>query len=146
MLNTNILSDLVRNPQGRVADHIAEVGETAICTSIIVAAELRFGAAKRASARRTRQVERVLAVIDVLPFETPADAAYAQLRTQLETAGSPIGGNGMMIAAHALATGCTVETDNERELEGVGGLRIENWLRRADGAPTTPPSTTTPRT
>ncbi len=129
LLDTNILSDLVRNPQGRVADHIAEVGETAICTSIIVAAELRFGAAKRASAHLTRQVERILAVIDVLPFETPADAAYAQLRAQLETAGSPIGGNDTLIAAHALATGCTVVTDNEREFERVIGLRVENWFR-----------------
>ena len=129
LLDTNILSDLVRNPRGRVAARIAEIGEAAICTSIVVAAELRFGAAKKVSDRLTRQVERILAVIDIQPFEAPADAAYAQLRAQLEATGAPIGGNDMLIAAQALATDCTVVTDNEREFARIGGLQVENWLR-----------------
>lgn len=129
LLDTNILSDLVRNPHGRVATRIAEVGERSICTSIIVAAELRFGVAKRASERLATQVERILSVIDIQPFEAPADAAYARLRFQLEAAGSPIGGNDMLIAAQALATDCAVVTDNEREFVRISGLRVENWLR-----------------
>jgi tRNA(fMet)-specific endonuclease VapC len=129
MLDTNILSDLVRNPQGRVAARIAEVGEQAICTSIIVAAELRFGAAKKGSERLTLQLERILSAIDIQPFDAPADAAYADLRAQLETAGLPIGGNDMLIAAHALATDCSLVTDNEREFSRVPGLSVENWLR-----------------
>ena len=129
LLDTNILSDLVRNPQGRVAGRIAEVGETGICTSIIVAAELRFGAAKKGSERLTRQLERILSVFDILPFEAPADGAYAQLRAQLEALGSPIAGNDMLIAAHALAADCVIVTDNEREFARVSGLKIENWLR-----------------
>ena len=48
LLDTNILSDLVRRPRGRIADRIAEVGEQHVFTSIIVAAELRYGAAKKA--------------------------------------------------------------------------------------------------
>ena len=129
LLDTNILSDLVRNPQGRIAARIAQVGDHAICTSIIVAAELRFGAAKKGSDRLTIQLERILSAIDIQPFEAPADAAYAQLRAQLEAAGSPIGGNDMLIAAQALATNCTVVTDNEREFVRISGLRVENWLR-----------------
>jgi len=125
LLDTNTLSDLVRNPQGR----IAEVAGDAICTSIIVAAELRFGAAKKGSERLTIQLERILSAIDIQPFDAPADAAYARLRTQLELAGSPIGGNDMLIAAHALATGCTVVTDNERDFVRVSGLPVENWLQ-----------------
>ena len=46
LLDTNILSDLVRNPQGVVAGRIAEAGEYTVCTSVIVAAELRYGATK----------------------------------------------------------------------------------------------------
>jgi tRNA(fMet)-specific endonuclease VapC len=46
LLDTNIVSDLIRNPQGRIAERIREVGEDNICTSIVVAAELRYGAAK----------------------------------------------------------------------------------------------------
>ena len=129
LLDTNILSDLVRNPQGRIAARIAEVGEDAVCTSVIVAAELRFGAAKKGSERLTVQLEAVLGALEVLPFETPADLAYGQLRAQLEAAGTPIGGNDMLIAAHALSAGCAVVTDNEREFARVSGLTVLNWLR-----------------
>ena len=129
LLDTNILSDLVRNPQGRIAGHIARVGEDAICTSIIVAAELRFGAAKRGSERLARQLERILSVLDVQPFDALADAAYGQLRAHLEASGLRIGGNDMLIAAHALSASRIVVTDNEREFARVAGLQIENWLR-----------------
>jgi tRNA(fMet)-specific endonuclease VapC len=129
LLDTNILSDLVRNPQGRVAARIAKVGEGAICTSIIVAAELRFGAVKKASERLATQIDRILSAIDIQPFDAPADAVYARLRAQLEAAGAPIGGNDMLIAAHALATDCVVVTDNEREFGRISGLSVENWLR-----------------
>ena len=108
---------------------IAQAGDQAICTSTIVTAELRFGAAKRASERLTLQLERILAAIEILPFEAPTDAAYAQLRARLEAAGTPIGGNDMLIAAQALASGCILVTDSEREFGRVTGLEIENWLR-----------------
>ncbi|WP_310540488.1 type II toxin-antitoxin system VapC family toxin [Phenylobacterium sp.] len=129
LLDTNILSDLVRNPHGRIAKQITEIGEDAVCTSVIVAAELRFGAAKKGSARLTAQLETMLGALEILPFEAPADVAYGQLRAQLEAAGTPIGGNDMLIAAHALASGCSVVTDNEREFGRVNGLTVLNWLR-----------------
>jgi tRNA(fMet)-specific endonuclease VapC len=129
LLDTNIVSDLIRNPQGRIAQRIRAIGEDQVCTSIIVAAELRYGAAKKGSPRLTAQVEAVLDALDVLPLEAPADVAYAAVRTRLEQAGLPIGGNDMLIAAHAMALGCTVVTDNEREFARVDGLLHENWLR-----------------
>jgi len=129
LLDTNIVSDLVRNPQGRVAQHIRKVGEARVCTSIIVAAELRYGAAKRGSPRLSGQLEAVLGALEVLPFETPADAAYGSLRTRLEQAGKPIGGNDLLIAAQALALGCTIVTANEKEFARVEGLPRQNWLR-----------------
>ena len=75
LLDTNAVSDLVRHPQGKVAQHIRKVGEAQICTSIIVAAELRYGAAKKRSPRLSAQLEAVLGALEVLPFETPADAS-----------------------------------------------------------------------
>ena len=114
LLDTNIIADLVRNPRGRVADRIREVGETAICTSIIVAAELRYGAAKKGSPRLAAQVEAVLGALEVLPFEALADSAYGRLRARLERAGRPIGANDLLIAAHALALGHALVTANER--------------------------------
>ena len=129
LLDTNILSDLVRNPQGRVTARLAQVRDQDICTSIIVAAELRFGAEKRGSARLTAQLDQILGAIEVLPFETPADLASGRLRTRLESAGQVIGGNDMLIAAQALAADCILVTDNEREFARVSDLRVENWLR-----------------
>ena len=129
LLDTNVVSDLVRRPQGRVAERIRDVGETQVCTSIIVAAELRYGAAKKASPRLTAQLEAVLGGIDVLPFEAPADVAYGLIRSRLERAGRPIGGNDLLIAAQALALGCTVVTDNDSEFARIDGLSRENWLR-----------------
>ena len=129
LLDTNIVADLVRNPQGRVAERVREVGETAVCTSIIVAAELRYGAAKKGSPRLAAQVEAVLGALDVLPFEAPADAAYGRLRARLERAGQPIGANDLLIAAHALALGHALVTANEREFARIEDLRSENWLR-----------------
>src|SRR5215469_15885408 len=128
LLDANIVSDLVRNPQGRAAGHIRRVGERQVCTSIIVVAELRYGAAKRGSQRLTRQLEAVLGVLDVLPFTAPADMIYGQIRTQLEQTGRPIGGNDMLIAAQTVALGYTIVTDNEAEFARVDGLPRENWL------------------
>lgn len=128
LLDTNILSDLVRNPQGRIAACIAQVGEKSVCTSMTVASELRFGAAKRNAPKLTAQVEAILAAIDICPFDTPADREYAKLRLHLERAGTPIGPNDMLIAAHALATASTLVTANTSEFSRVPGLGVENWL------------------
>ncbi len=129
LLDTNIVSDLARNPQGIVAQHIRNVGEAQVCTSIIVAAELRYGATKKGLPRLSAQLEAVLGALEVLPFETPADATYGLLRTRLEQAGRPIGANDLLIAAQALAFGYMIVTDNEKEFAHVEDLRRENWLR-----------------
>lgn len=129
LLDTNVLSALVRDPQGVVAEHIARVGETNVCTSIVVAAELRYGAAKRGSARLTQQLDVILTAMDVVPFESPMDRVYADVRTALEQRGRPIGGNDLIIAAQALALDAVLVTDNVKEFEQVPGLKIENWVR-----------------
>jgi tRNA(fMet)-specific endonuclease VapC len=128
MLDTNIISDLIRNPQGRAARRIAKVGEDTICTSIIVAAELRYGCAKSGSKRLLHAVEQILGEIEALPFDAPADAEYGAIRSALEDAGRPIGGNDLLIAAHARAACATIVTANIGEYRRVHGLRVENWL------------------
>jgi tRNA(fMet)-specific endonuclease VapC len=129
LLDTNVVSDLVRNPQGKVAQRIFKVGETRVCTSIIVAAELRYGAEKKQSARLSAQVEAVLSALEVLSFEKPVDAEYGRLRTRLEQAGEPIGANDLFIAAQAIALDCVLVTDNLKEFSRIKQLRVENWLR-----------------
>lgn len=130
LLDTNIISNLVRDPQGRITANIARVGEENVCTSIVVAAELRYGIVKRQAHRLAKDVQRVLDIIEVMPFESPADKIYGEVRSQLESTGKPVGANDMLIAAHALASGCVLVTDNEEEFSHVEKLRIENWLRK----------------
>jgi len=129
LLDTNIVSDLVRKPQGKVAEQILKVGETKVCTSIVVAAELRYGAEKKQSPRLSAQLEAVLGALEILPLEKPADVSYGSIRAQLERAGKPIGANDLLIAAQALTLGYTVVTDNEKEFSRVKHLQMENWLR-----------------
>ena len=128
LLDTNIISDLVRHPQGSVYERIRQEGEPVICTSIIVAAELRFGAEKKGSAALTERIENLLARIMVQAFDEPADQHYGVIRQQLQKAGQLIGSNDLLIAAHALSLNLTLVTDNVGEFERVAGLRVENWL------------------
>ncbi len=129
LLDTSILSHLVRQPQGPVGDRIAHVGEANVLTSVIVACELRYGAAKRRSRRLTRQVEAVLGALTINPLESDVERVYAAIRVALEKKGKPIGAHDMLIAAHARALGAVCVTDNVAEFERVPALRVENWLR-----------------
>lgn len=129
MLDTNILAVLARNPTGAAARRIATVGDTCVCTSIIVACEVHHGLAKRASRGLTEKMTEILEAIDVLA-SLPEDIGihYARIRTHLESTGEVIGPNDLLIAAHASAAGLTIVTGNEREFRRVPGLRVENWL------------------
>jgi tRNA(fMet)-specific endonuclease VapC len=129
LLDTNILSHLVRQPQGPVADHIADVGEANVLTSVIVACELRYGAAKRGSRKLTRQVEAVLSAMTIRPLESDIERVYASIRVALERKGTPIGAHDMLIAAHARAIDAVCVTDNVAEFRRVPALKIENWLK-----------------
>jgi tRNA(fMet)-specific endonuclease VapC len=128
LLDTSVVSDLIRNPHGHVANRIQEVGEAQVATSIIVAAELRYGAAKKGSPRLIAQVEAVLGAMEILPFEEPADCAYGLLRAAIEQKGQPVGGNDLLIAAQAISLGITLVTANEREFARIPDLPCENWL------------------
>jgi len=128
LLDTNIVSDLVKNPTGLVAHQIKQVGETNIYTSIIVACELRFGAKKKGSKRLQDNLEAILVALTILPLEPPVAEYYAAIRTELEQSGNLIGPNDLLIAAHTLAEGMTLVTDNVREFSRVPNLNLENWL------------------
>lgn len=128
LLDTNILSSVLKYPAGAVVNRISAVGEIAICTSIVVACELRYGAAKKGSPTLSHKIEQLLAALEVLPLEDGVDRSYADLRAILEKAGTPIGANDCLIAAHALSLGLVLVTDNMNEFRRVPGLKVENWL------------------
>ena len=129
LLDTNIISALVRAPLGPVAQRIARGGERNVFTSVIVAAELHYGALKRRSPRLTASLHAILRGLEIRPLEPETAAHYGRLRLELERAGAPISGNDLLIAAHALSLDATLVSDNEREFSRVNGLKLENWLR-----------------
>jgi tRNA(fMet)-specific endonuclease VapC len=134
MLDTNALSDLIRNPQGLLAQRLGAVPEDALCTSVVVACELRFGAARKGSAVLVQRVAQLLDSMPVLALEGPADEHYADIRVALERAGTPIGSHDLFIAAHARSRELTLLTNNLREFQRVPGLRVESWLGKASQA------------
>ena len=128
LLDTNILSNLIRDPAGSVARRIAQKGEETVCTSIVVACELRFGAGKKQSASLQARVEELLTVLDVLALDVDTDFHYAEIRAKLESAGTPIGPNDLLIAAHARSLDLVLVSANIKEFSRVPGLSVENWL------------------
>ena len=128
LLDTNIISALVREPRGAVFRALEERLPATACTSIVVAAEIRFGLCKCVSARLRAHVEQLMSALDILPLESPVDAHYGEIRAHLQQIGQPIGQNDLFIAAHARAMDLTLVTHNMREFERVPGLKVENWL------------------
>lgn len=129
LLDTNAISDAMKNPEGRVAAKLRSISSPdRICTSIVVAAELCYGAAKKGSSVLSERVESFLQAVDVLPLNGDADRYYGSLRAELERRGEPIGANDLFIAAHALATNSVLITGNTREFSRIPGLKVENWL------------------
>ena len=130
LLDTNIISDVIRNPDGHVARQIEKVGPKEIFTSIVVACELRYGCTKKGSPKLLAKVQDLLETIPVLSLDIPIDTEYGNIRAELEAAGQPIGMNDLLIAAHAQALGLTLVTDNTTEFSRVRDLKIVNWLER----------------
>jgi tRNA(fMet)-specific endonuclease VapC len=128
LLDTNIVSQLMREPTGPIRRRLGEhLGGTA-AMSIVTLAELRFGVERKASERLRLALEALTNFLPALPLEPPVDHTYAQLRAHLERTGQPIGPNDMWIAAHALSLGLILVTANVREFSRVPGLAVENWL------------------
>ena len=105
MLDTNALSELIRNPQGILAQRLNALEPDTVCTSIVAACELRFGARRKGSAPLTQRVELLLQALTVLPLDTPADEHCADILATLERSGTPIGSRDLFIAAHARSRG-----------------------------------------
>ena len=127
MLDTNVISDVMREPNGKVAARLEAEGENSVCCSIVVACELRYGAAKARSLKLKERVEAALSAIDVLPLDAPADEHYASIRDELTRAGTLIGANDLLIAAHALSQELILVTDNLKEFRRVSELAVVSW-------------------
>lgn len=128
MLDTNVISDVIRNPYGAAAAKVEHVGDGQVAISSIVASELRFGILKRNSKRLTFVVETLLERMRILPYEDKEASHFAEIRMDLERNGTPIGTTDLFIAAHARSLDVTLVTANMREFGRVPGLKVENWV------------------
>jgi tRNA(fMet)-specific endonuclease VapC len=128
MLDTNIVSHMIRAPEGEIVHRVESVGSTTLCISALVASELRYGAAKRGSERLSSLVENMLERVDIVAYDSAAAVHYAEIRDQLTRGGDLIGPMDILIAAHARSLDLILVTDNTREFSRVDGLNVENWL------------------
>ena len=129
LLDTNICLHLIRGKPPRVLDRLREVDIHTIAVSSITVAELQYGVAKSARPEQNAlALGAFLAPLGVEPFDDAAAAHYGPVRAELERAGTPVGSLDLLIAAHALALGRTVITNNIREFARVTGLKVENWV------------------
>ena len=131
LLDTNIIGELARAPQGSLAGKISTLSPDEFGINLIVACEIEYGLMKRDSARLRRQVEAILSATPMLDLPTGITRCYGEIRSALEKRGTPIGPNDLLIAAHGLAADITVVSGNDREFRRVNGLNVENWLQPA---------------
>lgn len=131
LLDTNTVSYFLRDHSPALSSRLLGMAPDALAISVITAGELRFGVKKLGPGQRattlSQRLEQILESFATLPLPPEADAHYASARAHLEAKGTPIGGNDLWIAAHALAGDMTVITNNLREFQRVPGLRVEDW-------------------
>ena len=127
LLDTNTVSYIIKGNRPRVRERLLKVAMAEVGISVITEAELLFGVARRAEATQLKVVvEEFLLRVEVLPWNSDAAQQYANIRAVLESIGEPMGNLDLMIAAHALALGIVLVT-NDAVFRRVKGLKIEDW-------------------
>lgn len=129
LLDTNICIYIAREKPPSVASRFAKMKAGSVGMSLITYGELRYGAEKsnqREIALGT--LDRLQQVIPVIEPDLQTSVAYGAIRARLDRAGTPIGNNDLWIAAHAMALGVTLVTNNMREFERIPGLKLVNWV------------------
>jgi tRNA(fMet)-specific endonuclease VapC len=127
LLDTNICIYIINRRPTEVFRHFEGLSASDVGISSITGAELAHGVEKSGSARNRQALEKFLAPLEIIAFDAEAMRLYGRLRAQLEKRGMPIGPLDMLIAAHAMALGSILVTNNAREFERIPGLALENW-------------------
>jgi len=129
MLDTNICSYVLRSRPASVKQRFDEAGPEALAVSVVVLAELLYGAARHpAGAVIRREIGDFVSRLSVLPWDEAAAEHYGDLRAELEKRGKPLGAVALMIAAHARSRGATLVSNDVRHFRRVKGLLVANWV------------------
>jgi len=129
LLDTNICIYIAKQKPPAVARRFARMAAGTVGMSLVTYGELRYGAEKSQRGDEARaMLDRLIELIPAIEPDSAVGDAYGTLRARLERAGTPIGNNDLWIAAHALALGVTLVSNNTREFERVPGLKLQNWV------------------
>ena len=129
MLDTNVCIDLIRRRSAEILGHLQRASPGDVCVSAITLSELEYGVARSSAPDRNRlALAEFMTPITVLPYSDLAAPVYGRIRAHLDAKGSGIGPLDTLIAAHALAAGLTLVTNNESEFRRVPGLNVVNWV------------------
>lgn len=126
ILDTDIASYLIRGDHEAVTKKFSELYDSCVISSI-TAAELQYGAKKRNNKQLTQKVKAFCDLVEIVPWDEDAAKAYAKLRVELETSGTPIGNMDMLIAASALARKAVLVTNNTEHFSRIKDLKLNNW-------------------
>ncbi len=129
MLDTDICIYTIKRKPVSVLDRLETLASSELSMSAVTFAELMNGARKSQQVKANiERLEALAELVDVLPFDREAAVSYGMIRSELERRNEIIGGNDLLIAAHAFSRDCILVTNNEREFGRIGDLKIENWV------------------
>ncbi len=130
MLDTNTASYIIKGTNDAIKAQLENVPMASICVSSITQAELLRGVAKKPEAKHLPViVKEFLLRVEILPWDSHAAEAYAELRTACEKMGKSLGAMDMLIAAHSVSSGATLVT-NDKAFYNVGHyLSLEDWTK-----------------
>ena len=128
LLDTNICIYIAKHNPPAVRQHFILHPREHLAMSVITLGELRHGAEKSQSrGKAVKVLSKLIEVIQILKIPVETGVCYGQIRAVLEKQGQIIGNNDLWIAAHALASGLILVTNNVREFSRVENLNIEDW-------------------
>lgn len=128
LLDTNICIYIAKHNPPEVRQHFIKQQKEHLAMSVVTLGELRHGAEKsQAREKAVSVLTQLISSINVLELPVDAGVQYGQIRAALEKKGQIIGNNDLWIAAHALASGLILVTNNVREFARIDNLTIENW-------------------
>jgi len=130
MLDTNTASYIIKGEPAIVRAYLQNVPMASVCISAITEAELLRGVARKPEAKGLAlAVKEFLLRVDVLPWDSNAAVAYAQLRTTCELDGKSLGTMDMLIAAHSTAVGAVLVTNDQAFYQVEHLLTLQNWTK-----------------
>ena len=130
LLDTDICIFIRRKQPPKILARFEKLETGDVGISVVTFGELAYGAAKSAERERAFSgLDRLVRLLQVLPLPEEAGRAYGEIRATLAAKGAVIGPNDLWIAAHAIAAGLTLVTNNEREFKRVKDLKVENWTK-----------------